>query len=172
MKETTMTGKDTDIERDGRRDRLIKERIHDPYKPREQLPQPSVCSECGVVYTEGRWQWLTQTPPGAEEILCPACRRVRDRVPAGFLTLSGGFLTEHRGEIMRLIRNKVDEQKAQHPMKRLMDITDGEGGETVVTFTDVHLPRGVGEAIERAYEGELEINYTEEAGIVRAVWRR
>jgi NMD protein affecting ribosome stability and mRNA decay len=167
-----MTGKDTDIERDGRRDRLIKERIHDPYKPREQLSQPSVCSECGVVYDQGRWQWLPAVPDDAEEVVCPACRRITDRVPAGFLTLSGDFLAEHREEIMQLIRNKVDEQKAHHPMKRLMDIRESPEGETVVTFTDVHLPRGVGEAIQSAYEGELEIKYTAEAGIVRATWHR
>jgi NMD protein affecting ribosome stability and mRNA decay len=167
-----MTSKDTDIQRDGRRDRLIQERVHDPYKPRGQLTEPSVCSECGVVFTQGRWQWLPQTPAGAEEILCPACRRVQDRVPAGFLTLSGDFFAEHRSEILNRVRNKVDEQKAQHPMKRLMDITDGNEGETVVTFTDVHLPRGVGQAIASAYEGSLDIKYTDEAGIVRATWHR
>lgn len=167
-----MTTKDTDIPRDGRRDRLIQERIHDPYKPRGQLAEPSVCSGCGVVYTNGRWQWLAQTPADAQETLCPACRRMRDRVPAGFLTLSGEFLAEHREEILNLVHNKVEEQRTQHPMKRLMDVTGGDEGEVVLTFTDVHLPRGVGEAIANAYEGELEIKYTDEAGIVRATWRR
>lgn len=167
-----MTSKDTDIERDGRRDRLIKERVHDPYKPRGQLAEPSVCSDCGVVFSQGRWQWVPEPPAEAEEILCPACRRVRDRVPAGFLTLSGDFFGAHREEILQLIRNKVDSQKAQHPMKRLMEVSDGEEGETVVTFTDVHLPRGVGQAIASAYEGDLEIKYTDEAGIVRATWHR
>jgi NMD protein affecting ribosome stability and mRNA decay len=167
-----MTTRDTDIPRDGRRDRLIQEQVHDPYKPRGQLSEPSVCADCGVVFTQGRWQWLAKPPADAEEILCPACRRIRDRVPAGFLTLSGDFFADHRDEILSLIHNKVDEQKSQHPMKRLMDISDGEEGETVVTFTDVHLPRGVGQAIESAYSGELEIKYTDEAGIVRATWHR
>lgn len=167
-----MTSKDTDIARDGRRDRLIKERIHDPYKPRGQLSEPSVCSECGVAFTQGRWQWLPQEPVDAEKVLCPACRRVQDRVPAGFLTLSGDFFAEHRDEILNLIRNKVEEQKVQHPMKRLMDVSDGDEGETVITFTDIHLPRGVGEAIASAYEGELEIKFTDEASILRATWHR
>jgi hypothetical protein len=96
---------------------------------------------------------------------------VRDRVPAGFLTLSGGFLEAHREEILNLVRNKVEAQQAQHPMKRLMGAVD-EDGALVLTFTDVHLPRGVGEAIARAYQGELEIRYTDEAGIVRATWKR
>jgi hypothetical protein len=166
------TSKDTDIERDGRRDRLIKERIHDPYKPRGQLNEPSVCTSCGVVFAEGRWQWMASAPQDSVKILCPACRRVRDRVPAGFLTLSGPFLAEHREEILNLIRNKVDAEKGQRPMKRLMDISDEPDGELVITFTDEHLPEGVGNALESAYEGELTIKFSDEAGIIRATWHR
>ena len=73
---------------------------------------------------------------------------------------------------MHLVHNKVEEQKAQHPMKRLMGAADQKGGGIEITFTDMHLPRGVGEAIERAYEGDLEIQYTEESGIVRVYWKR
>ncbi len=73
---------------------------------------------------------------------------------------------------MNLVHNKVDEQKAQHPMKRLMETQAQKDGSVVVTFTDTHLPRGVGEAIERAYEGDLDIQYTEESGLVRVFWKR
>jgi hypothetical protein len=73
---------------------------------------------------------------------------------------------------MQLVHNKVEEQKKQHPMKRLMAVEDQRDGGVAVTFTDTHLPRGVGEAIERAYEGELDIQYTEESGIVRVYWKR
>ena len=45
-------------------------------------------------------------------------------------------------------------------------------GDIVVTFSDVHLPRGVGTAIANAYEGELDVKFTDDAGIVGAVWRR
>jgi NMD protein affecting ribosome stability and mRNA decay len=166
-----MTGKDTDIARDGRRDRLIEERIHDPYKPRGQLPEPSQCTECGAVYSGGRWQWQVDPPEGAKPTVCPACKRIRDRVPAGFLTLSGPFFESHREEILNLVHNKVGTEKAQHPMKRIMRIEEEEEG-TVVSFTDIHLPRGVGVAVESAYEGELEIKFTEHAGLLRATWRR
>jgi len=167
-----MSGKQTDIARQGRRDRLIKERIHDPYMARSKPKEPTVCEVCGVVFSGGRWQWLPETPADAHRQKCPACQRIHDKVPAGFLTLSGPFLDEHRDEIMHLVHNKVEEQKAQHPMKRLMTIEDQQGGGVAFTFTDMHLPRGVGEAIERAYEGDLEIQYTEESGIVRVYWKR
>jgi NMD protein affecting ribosome stability and mRNA decay len=167
-----MVWKDGDVGKQGRQDRLIQERVHDPYKIRQKPSEPTVCPECGVVFANGRWQWASDVPEEGERALCPACQRIRDRVPAGFLTLSGDFLAGHREEIFNLVHNKVESQKARHPMKRLMDIEDQDDGASVLTFTDVHLPRGVGEAIRDAYEGELDIHYTDEAGIVRVYWHR
>jgi len=168
----TMSGKEKNVAKQGRRDRLIKERVHDPYMTRSKPTEPTLCTECGVVFSGGRWQWLPEVPEKAHRDLCPACQRMRDRVPAGFLTLSGEFFARHREEIVNLVHNKVEAQTAEHPMKRLMGVEDREDGGVVITFTDVHLPRGVGEAIERAYEGDLDIQYTEDAGIVRVYWRR
>jgi NMD protein affecting ribosome stability and mRNA decay len=167
-----MGGKDTDIARQKRGDRLIKEQVHDPYMSRAKLPEPTVCPGCSAVFHNGRWQWAPTMPADANEELCPACRRIREKVPAGFLTLSGGFFADHRDEIMNLVQHKVEAQKAQHPLKRIMDIEDQDDGAVRITFTDTHLPRGVGEAIEHAYQGELDIHYADEAGIVRVMWMR
>lgn len=167
-----MSGKEGDVAKHGRQDRLIKERVHDPYMTRSKPSEPTLCPECGVVFSEGRWQWQPSPPAGAAEELCPACQRVRDKVPAGFLTLSGEFFQQHRDEIMHLVHNKVEEQKAHHPMKRLMGVEDQEDGSVVLTFTEAHLPSSVGEAIEHAYKGELDIRYVEEDGIVRVYWQR
>ncbi|MFN3919700.1 MAG: BCAM0308 family protein [Methylohalobius sp.] len=168
-----MSSKEQDIAKfHGRHDRLIKERVHDPYMTRSKPKEPSVCPQCKVVFDEGRWQWQPSPPAGATEELCPACQRIRDKVPAGFLTLRGEFFQQHRDEIMHLVHNQVEQQKAQHPMKRLMAVEDQEDGGVVITFTEAHLPAGVGEAIERAYKGELDIRYVEEDGIVRVYWQR
>jgi hypothetical protein len=167
-----MSGKEGDVAKLGRRDRLIKEEIHDPYMAQSKPVEPTQCLECGVVFSGGRWQWQSDVAQDAHRELCPACRRIQDKVPAGILTLSGEFFKQHRDEIMRILHNKEQEQKAQRPMKRLMDIEDRGDGSTVATFTDVHLPQGVGKAIERAYKGELDIQFTEEAGIVRVFWQR
>lgn len=167
-----MSDKDTDIPKHGRRDRLVQEQVHDPYMARAKLPEPTLCPECGAMFAEGRWEWHTGSTAGAHEHLCPACQRIRDDVPAGFLTLSGDFLQQHREEILQLVHNKVKGETARRPMNRLMAIEDDEDGNVVITFTDTHLPAGVGRAIESAYEGEFDIRYTEEAGIVRAYWKR
>lgn len=167
-----MSGKDGDVAGRGRGDRLLKEEIHDPYMARSKPKEPTVCPGCGAIFHKGRWQWAAESAEQAHELMCPACERIRDDMPAGILTLSGAFLGKHREEILKLIHNKVEEEKAEHPMKRLMGVEDGEEGELIVKFTDLHLPRGTGEAIERAYDGELEIQYTKESNLVRVYWSR
>ncbi len=168
-----MSDKDQDAARfHSRHDRLLKEQVYDPYMTRSKPRALTRCPQCGVVFIEGRWQWLPSAPASAAEELCPACQRIRDRVPAGFLTLRGEFFKQHRDEILRLVHNHVEAQKAQHPMKRLMDIEEQEDGSCVISFTEMHLPQSVGEAIERAYKGELEIRYAEESNLMRAYWQR
>lgn len=168
-----MSGKDKSLDRQGRRDRFIKERIHDPYRQREKLPEPTVCPTCGVEYREGRWTWVETRSDRAHEYLCPACQRIRDGVPAGFLTLgSSDFLTEHREEIMKLVHNREKAEKTRRPMSRLMDVTTDDDGQTVITFTDNHLPASIGRAIRHAFKGELDFHYTDEGDIVRVWWKR
>lgn len=153
-----------------RRDRLIQEREHDPYKARRSLPEPTVCTECGATFREGRWTW-TPAPADAHRALCPADQRVRDQYPAGFVTLRGEFLEQHREEILGLARNIEEREKAQHPLNRIMGVEDAEG-ETVVTTTNAHLARTIGEAIHSAYQGTLDYHYAQEESLIRVLWER
>ncbi|MBI4640346.1 MAG: ATPase [Candidatus Tectomicrobia bacterium] len=152
------------------RDRLIREWVHDPYKSKSKLPEPTVCPECGAVFHKGRWQWADK-PAHAHEERCPACLRVHDKYPAGFLTLEGQFLQEHREEILNLARNKEAQARAEHPLQRIMKIEEQED-RILVTTTDTHLARGIGEALHHAYQGELDFHYSEEGSILRVSWRR
>lgn len=88
-----------------RRDRLWQEQVHDAYKSKGKLPEPTVCPQCGAVYHEGRWQW-GKAPAGAHQETCPACHRIHDHYPAGFLTLEGPFFLTNRDEIIRLVHNE------------------------------------------------------------------
>jgi len=153
-----------------RGDRLISERVHDPYKTRRKLPEPTLCPQCGAVYSKGRWQWA-ERPEQPHEALCQACHRINDDYPAGTLSLSGGFLAEHRAEILGLARRQEELEKGEHPLNRIMRIAD-DGGDIVITTTDIHLPRRIGEALFSAYEGELDFHYEEEAYAIRVSWRR
>jgi len=156
--------------REPRKDRLIREQVHDPYKTRLKLAEPTVCSQCGAVFLKGRWQWAPR-PAAAQEALCQACRRTNDRFPAGRLTLSGGFIERHKPEILNLARNQEEQEKAERPLHRIMAI-EKEPGEVVITTTDIHLPRRIGEALHSAYDGDLDYRYDEETSFVRVNWRR
>ena len=151
-------------------DRLLRELVHDPYKSKRKLREPSVCTGCGAIYSRGRWSW-EPPPASAEETMCPACHRIEDQVAAGFLTLSGEFLAQHREEIIGLIRNVETREKAEHPMKRIMAFEE-DAGQLQVTFTDPHLARNAGTAIAHAYGGELDYAYQKDEHLLRVTWVR
>lgn len=154
-----------------RRDRLIQEHIHDPYKTRLKLPEPTICPNCGAVYHEGRWQWRPVYPQSAHRELCQACHRIRDVYPAGEITLRGAFVTQHKDEILQLVRHHEAEEKREHPLHRIMRIEEHPEF-LVIRTTDIHLPRRIGEAIRNAFKGELHQQYEEETYFVRIHWQR
>lgn len=154
----------------GRHDRLLKEHVHDPYQARLKPNQPAACEQCGAVFLDGRWQWLA-APENCSHTLCPACQRIREKVPAGYLSISGDFAQLHRDEIMNLIRHVEQQQSREHPLHRIMVVEATEDG-LEITFTDPHLARGVAEALHAAYKGEMEFAYAMEDPLLRASWRR
>ena len=153
-----------------RRDQLREDREHDSYKSRQKPAEPAVCRDCAAVFHGGRWQWL-EAPVPANEVLCPACERTRDRYPAGFVHLGGPFLATHLDELMALLRHREEREKATHPLARIMDIAPEDGG-LLVTTTDLHLARDLGEALHHAYRGELEFHYNEGEKRLRVHWQR
>jgi NMD protein affecting ribosome stability and mRNA decay len=151
-----------------RHDGIFTERMHDAYKAKGKLQDPTVCMQCGAVFHEGRWQWRS-SPANAHRETCPACHRIRDHYPAGFLTMKGEFFRFHRREIMHLVRNHELQERAEHPLKRIMSAEEKDGA-TLMTTTDIHLARGIGEALHHAYHGELEFHYNQERNLLRVDW--
>ncbi len=151
-----------------RREQLLQETEHDAYKSKGKLPEPTVCPDCGAVYHAGHWQWLAK-PSQAHSEFCPACHRVRDRYPAGYVSLSGDFFAAHEAEVLQQIRNHEAKEKASHPLQRIMGIEKTAQG-TVVTTTDIHLARGIGDALHHAYRGELQFHYNREQNLLRVSW--
>ena len=155
----------------GRRDRLIHERVHDPYKSRHKPPEPSVCKVCHAVFRGGRWQRAEAWPLAAHQTLCQACQRTRDDYPAGVITLTGGFVSAHKDEILGLVRHHEQEENAEHVLHRIMRVEEG-AARLVILTTDLHLPRRIGEALRRAFKGELHLQYGDEGCFLRVNWRR
>ena len=153
-----------------RRDRLLQEKAPDAYKLRGKLAEPSVCPQCGAVYRAGRWVW-GDIPKEAHADTCPACHRVNDNYPAGYVSLGGAFFASHRDEIMNLVRHQEQRERLAHPLKRIMAFEEQDDA-VLVTTTDVHLARGIGEAVRDAYQGELEFHLKPDENLLRVNWAR
>ncbi len=104
-------------------------------------------------------------------MVCPACHRVQDRYPAGFVHVAGDFFAGHRDEMLQLLRHHEEKEKAEHPMARIIAIED-EGAGVLVTTTDIHLARDLGEALHHAYQGQLDYHYNEAQMLLRVYWER
>jgi len=147
--------------------RAQNDRILDPYQAKHKPHEPSACPQCGAVYHQGRWQ-TGQALEDAQPHLCPACRRIGDRLPAGLVTLHR--VPEHlKEQIVGLVRNEEAAEKGEHPLNRVIAI-EHAGDDMIVSTTDIHLPRRVGEALKRAYHGELETKFDDNAYFVRLDW--
>jgi len=130
----------------------------------------TVCPECRASVHGGRWQWL-QAAAGAAEFRCPACRRIDDDFPAGFLTIEGNFFDRHRVELMHLVQTRSNRAAADHPLRRLMSAADTPEG-VLLTTTDTHLAREIGTALHESYGGALNFSYESDHEMVRVHWAR
>ena len=153
-----------------RREQLLQEVVHDTYKLPRKLGEPARCPDCGASRRDGRWSWRGGEGP-AKAARCPACQRVRDNFPAGFVSVSGEFFAGHRDEILALVRRCEAAEKRSHPLERIMKIADEDAG-VLVTTTGIHLARRIGDALQDAYKGALQFHYNKEELLLRVAWRR
>ncbi len=56
-------------------------------------------------------------------------------------------------------------------MNRILDMEEGPDS-IVINTTDVHLPRRIGTACKRAFNGTLTLHYDEDGYFLRADWHR
>ena len=152
------------------RDRKIDEIEHDPYRARAKPAEPAVCPQCGLTYHKGRWQRGVRAKD-AKEHVCPACHRTNDRNPAGYITLAGVYVGGHEQELRRLISNEEAREAQDHPLQRIMQI-ENDDARLIVTTTDVHLARRIGDALHAAFQGKLDVKYSTDENVVRVYWTR
>ena len=145
----------------------------DPYRAATKPPEPSVCPKCHASFMGGRWTW---TKPAANddvgEMTCPACQRIQDKFPAGYVTLKGEYFKQHKDEIVALLQAVEKKEKAERPLQRIMGMDEKKDGTFEVTTTDSTLARGLGEALHEAHKGDLKVRYSRDENLVRAVWKR
>lgn len=142
----------------------------DSYFRQARVSESVVCGDCGAVYHDGRWRWFC-APPNAPRTRCSACQRSIDMQPAGYVTIEGLFARANRNEVVRLVRQLEAYEKSEYPLKRIMAIETQAGG-LLVTTTDVHLARAIGEGLRHAFQGELVLDYAKDDYLLRVHWRR
>jgi len=154
----------------GRREQRTPLRHGDPYRDTAKEPGTAACPRCGSTYHAGRWTW-NAAPEGAESRTCPACQRIEQKLPAGYVSIGGPFFAAHRDEVLRLVGAVERREREAHPLQRVIAIEDRAGG-ALVTTTDAHLARGLAVALHDAFKGELELQFAKDENAVRAWWKR
>lgn len=152
----------------GRRLQLMTGTRHDPYQASRKPRAPSVCPVCKLLFAGGRWQ-QGKAPEGAGGEICPACHRIRDAFPAGYVTIEGPWAREYRSEVLKTARNFADRMQAEHPLQRIMGVEESDD-RLVLTTTDIHLAQGIGRALYHAYRGNLHFHFSESEYLLRVTW--
>lgn len=151
--------------------RAQQDHIIDPYKRTKKLHEPTLCPQCGAVYSQGRWQWLP-APEAAHKVLCQACHRINDRFPAGIVTLSGKLVEIHGDEMMHIAKNQEHAEREEHPLNRIIGFEKEAPNRIAISTTDIHLPHRIARAVSRAYHGEMSEHFDEDGYFVRINWHR
>jgi hypothetical protein len=147
-------------------------KLENPYGAREKYPSNTLCPDCSAVFLKGNWRWgHPEDQAEVQSKLCPACRQIRDGYAGGVLILGGGFLAEHRDDILNRVRNVEAQVKGEHPLQRIMSIEE-RPDEIEIWTTSEHLAARLGKALKSDFAGELELSFADEDKFVRARWRR
>lgn len=142
----------------------------DSYRMPQKLAEWTTCPDCSATYVEGRWRWTTPAARG-RSARCPACRRIRDGMPAGTVRLEGDWFAAHRREVLTRAERCEAAERKDHPLQRIMKVEYGPDGATLST-TDVHLARRIGQALRHAFKGALVVRYAKRENQVRVSWTR
>ncbi len=147
-------------------------RSMDVYKGKGGMEGAEQCA-CGAVFRNKRWYGGGGEGGAAagRKLLCPACRRIADRNPAGIVSLGGSYLAAHRAEIENLVRNTAASAGMTHPLGRVMEIVTEKDGLTITT-TDIKLAQKIGREVFKAHGGELHFRWTDDEELVRVTWSR
>jgi len=69
----------------------------------------------------------------------PGLQKKQEGLPAGFVSVSGDFLSSHRPEIERLLDKEAKRAAVDNPLARIMRQETDENGRLVSSTTTEHL---------------------------------
>lgn len=149
----------------------------DPYLMAEIISGNAVCKKCHAVFINKRWTLdedlygKTVDRKDTVRIICAACRKVKDKFPGGVVKLKGEFLSEHKNEILNLIKNEEQRAMGFNPLERIMSIHDIKSG-IEITTTNEKLAQRIGRSLQKAYQGRVYYKWSDDTKLLRAEWER
>lgn len=166
------------VEKFGISDKRGREQTNlDPFVPGKGLKDPSLCKHCHNYFHDNRWSNDTQAYEQLKErtdvhwVVCPSCRKAREGVVEGVLTLRGSYLWKHENEIRRLLENEKDKMTARNPLERIVRM-EREEDQLIVETTEKRLVEQLGRALQRAHRGEFDIQWSGCPEVCRVSWER
>jgi hypothetical protein len=147
------------------------------HRPARAESEPAVCEECGAVYANRRWTMAKsaaggQAPEHPHLTVCPACLQQRTGEPRGFVYLDGSFFVSHHEEIEQLLRNEAARAAEDNPLARIMELKRDDEHKLTVSTTTEHLAQRLGHALEKAYGGSADYDFSHENKLARVNWVR
>lgn len=137
------------------------------HKPNKDSKKPNheVCKRCGIILHRGRWQKndaLVNEHKKLKQltvVLCPACRKEKEGIVEGVLTIDRAIFDSGTKEIQNEIRNIANQEFNRDPLKRLIGISLTKDKVAVNTLTK-ELAVTIGKHIKKSRKGKLEIHYS------------
>ena len=150
----------------------------DPYIPSKSPSETGTCTRCHAIRKNKRWHFnekeyaaLREKKGASVPEHCPACRKIKDGFPSGIVLLRGGYLHDHREEILKLIVNEEKRAMGINPLERIMSITE-ENGKIEIMTTDEKLAQRIGRELRKACGGALVFKWSEDSKLLRVSWSR
>lgn len=152
----------------------------DPYKNALAYKDMSVCKKCHSIYHNKRWvtdnelyNSILKKKEGINYTICPACLKIETKYYNGVVELSGSFLSEHKSDILNLVKNTVERADYIDPLEKIENIEEDDEKNIVRIYTTSEdLAQRIGRNIERAYKGDIEYSFSERDLLLRVYWKR
>lgn len=137
---------------------------HKPIKDSKK-PNHEVCKRCGIILHRGRWQKndaLVKEHKKLNQLtltLCSACRKEKEGVVEGVLTIDRAIFDSSAKEIQSEIRNIANLENNRDPFKRIIGLNLTKDKVVVNTLTK-ELAVTIGRHLKNSRKGKLEIHYS------------
>jgi hypothetical protein len=150
------------------------------HRPARAMSEPAVCEFCGAIYVNRRWSSASLHPATqrhehwrpAQTTICPACVQISTGEPRGFVYLDGAFVDAHTEEIQQLVLNESKRALEDNPLARIMDWKRGDGHKVTIATTTEHLAQRLGHAVQKAFGGNADYDFSHENKLARVSWQR